>query len=335
VDKNFPRLLDTLQLIPAQGKISTPEIKRRLADRGHNTTARTVQRDLEDLALAFGLDCDIRSKPYGWSWRKAPKRLSLPGMDWPEALSFHLLQRYLHDVIPASVQDALRPYFDQADERLNEHFRDAPLKRWPQRVRVVPAGAPLLSPKISARVHATVTEALLAGFQLRLRYRPPQSVPQAPAWEHDVSPLGLVQHGALLYLVVRFYDYDDVRMLALHRVQTATMLDTAVSSARFDLDDWISVGALGYGGRDLIDIALRFRNGAGDHVLESPLDKDQAADSGIDGSLTIRARVIDTERLRRWLLGFGPDVEVLKPIALRQTIAQRLNAAATTYSKHN
>ena len=332
MDKNFIRLLDTLQVIPVHGKISTPEIGRRLADRGHTTTPRTVQRDLENLAEVFGLECDVRSKPYGWSWRKATKRLTLPGMDWPEALSFHLLERYLQELIPESVLRSLRPYFEQANDRLNEHFRDAPLKRWPRRVRVVPAGPPLLSPKVSARVHAGVTEALLAGCRLRLRYRPPQSSPEAAEWEHDVSPLGLVQHGAVLYLIARFYEYNEVRLLALHRVRKATMLDSiATAPDGFDLDDWIRASAFGYGGREPISLTLRFLRGAGNHILESALAHDQVSEVDSDGALSIRANVIDTERLRRWLLSFGPDVQVIEPKSLRDYIAGRLSAAAAAY----
>jgi predicted DNA-binding transcriptional regulator YafY len=52
MDKNFPRLLDTLQAVPSDRKVSTSELVLRLRAQGHAVTPRTVQRDLEALAAA-------------------------------------------------------------------------------------------------------------------------------------------------------------------------------------------------------------------------------------------------------------------------------------------
>jgi hypothetical protein len=48
------------------------------------------------------------------------------------------------------------------------------------------------------------------------------------------------------------------------------------------------------------------------------------------GRLELRLRVADTGEVRRWLLGFGAEVEVLEPLALRETIASEAQRLATT-----
>jgi predicted DNA-binding transcriptional regulator YafY len=72
---------------------------------------------------------------------------------------------------------------------------------------------------------------------------------------------------------------------------------------------------LGFGGSAApTRVRLAFRDGAGDHLLESPLADDQQATRGPDGTLRVTATVQDTERLRWWLLGFGARVAVLGPL---------------------
>ena len=91
MDKNFDRLLATLGMVSATTPLSTSEIHRRLQVRGLKASPRTVQRDLEALSARFGIECDTRTKPFGWRWPKNRVRLSVPDMEWPEALSFRLL----------------------------------------------------------------------------------------------------------------------------------------------------------------------------------------------------------------------------------------------------
>ena len=333
MDQKFRRLIDTLALIPANRKASSSQILERLKARGHEVTPRTLQRDLRTLKEAYGIELDKRSKPYGWGWPKGVKRISLPEMDWPEALSLYLLREYLQGLLPASVQEHLAPYVGEAERKLRRQFPDVPLRRWPDKVRITPPGQPLLSPKVPRSVRDTVTEALLLERQVKIHYRRPgDTEPQ----EWRVHPLGLVQYGRIFYLAVRVFDYDDVRTLALHRIERATMLDAAIEPpAGFSLERWLEEGAMGFGAEGSIRLVAEFHDGTGRHLLESPLSEDQKAlplDGEPDG-LRISATVLDTGQLRWWLLGFGGSVEVIEPKALRKDIASRLGAGARRYSK--
>ena len=198
MDRNFKRLLD-LTLLPRNGKLSKSQLRERLVARGHEVTARAVQRDLEGLAQAFPIECDARSRPYGWGWREGTPRLSLPGMDWAEAVSFQMLGTYLEGVLPPSVMATLQPYVDEARRKLAQHFQDLPLRRWPDRVRIIAPGPSLVAPKVSKAVHAAVTEAVLLGRQLRITYR---GFDKQAAKSYTVPPLGLVQFGQRFYLPV-------------------------------------------------------------------------------------------------------------------------------------
>jgi predicted DNA-binding transcriptional regulator YafY len=328
VDKNFARLLDTLAILQRRQRLSTTEVRERLAARGHQVSARTVQRDLEDLAREQPIECDALSKPYTWRWRDGAARISLPSMDWPEAISFHLLQTYLDGVLPASVKDGIEPYLSEAKRKLSQRFDQLPLRRWPDRVRIVHQGPPQMAPKVARSVHEAFLEAVLLGQRLSIRYR---SFEAAVPKSYVISPLGLVQHGGVFYAPVRFGDHANVRTVALHRVQRAQVLDEPSGIEDFDLEAWLADGALGFGGQELIQLHLRVFEGMGDRLQESPLSSDQKIDALEDGSHRVTATVRDTVQLRRWLLSLGPRAEVLSPEPLRQAMRDTFNAAAARY----
>jgi predicted DNA-binding transcriptional regulator YafY len=333
MDLNFRRLLDTLAAIPPHRKISTSEIRDRLKARGHDVTMRTLQRDLDALAGEFGLERDDGTKPYGWKWPNGVPRISLPEMDWPVALSFYLLRQHLEGLLPASVLEHLAPYFAEAEKKLRGQFQDIPLKRWPEKVRVALPGQPLRSPAVLRAVRDTVTEALLSERQLDIRYRRPRDT-QPQTWR--IHALGLVQRGGVFYLAVRVADYQDVRTIVMHRIERATMLPDAVQVPKgFSLDRWLEEGAMGFGDGGSLRLVADFHEGAGRHLLESPLSENQKTRplDAMSDSLRVSATVRDTEQLRWWLLGFGGKVEVIGPAALRRDIASRLRAAVKRYAR--
>lgn len=323
------RLIEMLRAIPREGGVSTRELVRRLEDAGFIINARSVQRDLDRLSVLFPLIADTRSKPYGWHWAPDARPLTLPGLSETEALTFYLVDKHLEGLLPSTTASDLNPYFRAAREKLNASSGRSPLGNWARRIRVVAPQQPFLSPKVDRGVRRIVTQALLRSVQLEITYRAPWS--RSPA-KHRIHPLGLIQHGPVFYLCVRFYEYPQPRMIALHRITAATLTDHAVEPPKdFDLDRWIEEGAFGFGvlGKP-VRLELEFRDHAGDVLLETPLSHDQTAKQDGD-TLRIKATVMDTERLRWWILGFGPRATVISPRSLRDEIARQHREAAMRY----
>jgi predicted DNA-binding transcriptional regulator YafY len=332
MEDTFARLVELLRSIPRVSALATPELEKRLKAKGFKVYPRMVQRDLQYLQKHFPIECDERSRPFGWRWRNESHAVSLAGMTPAQALSFHLAETYLRALMPSQVLDDLRPYFTEAKRTLGDIARPSDLGRWPARIRVLQPEMPLMAPKVLPAVHAQVTEALLLGHQLTLTYR---NGSRGEAAEHRIHPLALIQHGRVLYVVARFYEYDEPRMIALHRVAKARRLEQEAAPPKgFTLEGWLAKGKMGFGGPGTpLEVELEFNEGAGRHLLESPLSESQRAEDLGDGRHRITATVQDTERLRWWLLGFGARVEVLAPTALRDEIAERVGEAALRYRR--
>jgi len=328
--ETLQRQWQTLRLIPRYPrKISGRELTERLSSAGFTVTKRTVERDLQSMSAVFPLVADIRNKPYGWSWAKGAVALDLPALSPSEATSFLMLRQFLEPLMPASTLDQLAPYFGMAEQCLAVQGTGSLARQWLKKVAIVPTSQPLLPPVIREEVQNTVQEALLRNRQLRLRY---QKRGERSETEYIAHPLGLVQRGGVFYLVVTLFDYADVKLLVMHRLRRAEMLDEACRRPKgFDLAAYIAAGNLGFGKDTQIDLVLRFTREAGEHLWETPLCPDQQITELADGRLEVRATVTDSLQIRWWLLGFADGVEVMAPRALRKELAERLRLAARRY----
>lgn len=322
-----------LQWIPRQPrKITAKELAANLQAEGFKVTKRTVERDLVALSGVFPLTSDERNKPFGWSWQKDAPQFSLPGMSPLQALVLNLAHGHLAPLLPAHLMRPLQPYFQQADAALRQSLGSSGLRAWNQRVAVVPATQPLLPPKVNDKALAVIHGALADERQVQLRYR---NSTAKKLVTYRVHPLGIVYRGASGYLVCTIADYEDPRMLALHRVEAATALpQPAHIPTGFDLQAYAHSGAFGFMDNGPIKLVLRMEAPAAAHLNDTPLSEDQVIAADLqEGWVRITATVHDTSQLGWWLLGFGDQVEVLAPAPLRSTLANTLNGAAALYAK--
>lgn len=295
-----------LQKLPkAPRKISSAAICRSLDADGFAVSKRTVERDLILLAGTFPIECDSRDKPYGWSWGRDARPLSIPGLSLHEALTFELVRQHLTPLLPTSTLAHLRPYFDMASRTLESEGGQTATSRWPDKVRAVPASQPLLPPTVVDGVQDAVYEALLNDKQLRILYRKKGT---AESVQYRVHPLAIVLRGQITYLVCTLNDNTDTRLLVLHRIESTDALDNlACRPVDFDLDEYLDSGALGFGNGETVKLEAIFTAKAGGHLYETPLSHDQEIEELPDGCLKVVATVRDTPQLRWWLNGFGEN----------------------------
>lgn len=300
-------------------QITARELTERLASEGFEVGKRTVERDLLSLSGIFPLLSNDRSRPYGWSWSKDAEAFALPTMSPLQALTLELAHDHLATLLPASLLDTLAPYFKCAEGVLSSGDGVKKLASWRKKVAIVSAGQPLIPPKYSEEIIEAVHSALLTDQQLEISYT---SRELGETKTYPTHPLGIVQRGAVTYLVATLYDYTDILLFAVHRIQAAKVLDQPSNTPEgFDLKHYISQGALGFEENGLIKLVVRFTVPAAEHLWETPLSLDQQIAPDRSGWVRLQATVPDTAQLRWWLKGFGQEVEVLEPISIREEFA--------------
>ena len=319
-----------LRLVPRYPqKITVQDIRRALSGAGFEITERSIQRDFNDLSNVFPLLCDDREKPFGWSWQKDAASFDLPGLSVPEALTLAMAERHLRDLLPLPMLDHLQPHFRAARKRLESEPKPDKSRSWLDKVITVPPAQPLLAPKIASEVQRVICQALLHEQQISIHYR--KRGDKSPA-ESRIHPLALIQRGPMLYLCCRFFDYDEIRTVAVNRIVSARLLDDkAVYPAGFSVNQLAEAGIWGFGTGESIKLEVIFQFGYGDHLYETPLSKDQEITELTEGQLLVTATVANTPQLQWWLLGFGEGVEVVQPVAIRKAMAATAEELALVY----
>ena len=325
------RQWEMLKLIPRERKTTVKELKDKLEGLGYTVTRRTLERDLDRLSIPFAIEADTRSKPYGWRYALNMHPANIPGLTSSEALTMVLLETYLKTLLPVAIADNLASHFSAARHSLSVEHSDSKLQSWLKKVKVLSPGQHLLAPTIDPSIQRTVYNALMQGYQLEMDYLAANST-EAKHYG-SVHLQGLVQYGSVIYLVVTINDHIDLRLLVLHRIQKVALKEVPLSPLEnFDLQTYIDQGGFGFGETSVpIELVALFKNGAGHHLIETPLAVDQQIERLDPQTLKVTAEVLDTPGLQRWLSSFGPDVEVLLPEALRGTIAERHREAAQLY----
>ena len=327
------RQWEMLKLIPRERKTTVTELKDKLEGLGYSVTRRTLERDLDRLSIPFAIEADTRSKPYGWRYALNMHPANIPGLTTSEALTLVLLETYLKTLLPVAIADNLAGHFAAAKHAFSVEHSDSKLQSWLKKVKVLSPGQQLLAPTIDTNIQRTVYNALMQGYQVEMDYLATGS---AVAKHYgSVHIQGLVQYGTVIYLVVTINEHQDIRLLVLHRIQKVSLKDELLCPLEhFDLQAYIDQGGFGFGGIAYpIELVAIFKNGSGHHLIETPLAKDQKIRPIDPQTIEIKADVLDTPQLVRWLSSFGPDIEVLAPESLRETMAERHRFAAQQYIK--
>ena len=323
------RQWELLKLLPSAGTGKTAtELTNALNDAGFNISKRQVERDLNELLEAFVLDRDDRSIPHGWKWMKGASA-DLPGMTVSEALSLSLVEDTIKKLMPISMLEGLEPRFRQAEKQLIALSKENRKAKWASKVRSVSPTMPFVSPVIDSELLETVQEALLSDIQIEVDY---QGMNDEESKQLSLSPLALVNRGAVSYLIATAYEYEDVRLYAMHRILKATKTnDTVKRPASFDLDEYILAGGLHFGNGKTIRLSAWVSQWWAKILEETPLSADQQLKvSGEKTKLT--ATVSDSWQLTWWLMSQGTGIEVTAPVALRKRVGEQLAEAAAQYT---
>lgn len=295
-------------------------------EHGFDLTKRTIERDLVELATLFPLTTHDETKPYRWRWREGSK-LELAGLDLADALSLVLAEQMITPLLPASLLQALAPRFALARSKLAA-LGTHRFTRWSEKVRHVPAALNLQPPRIVPEVLAQVQEALLHETCVTITYLAPTA---AKTQELTLHPLSLIQRGPVLYLAATAFDYEDVRLYALHRMTRPRLLEKPRRiPTGFSIDAYIDSGALDFGAGKTTRLRARVSDELSIYLTETQVSADQKV-TGRPGDYLLTATVQDSWQLRFWILSQGPAITVLAPAELRRSIINTLDQAAANY----
>jgi predicted DNA-binding transcriptional regulator YafY len=298
--------LELLKRIPRDGMITAPQLHAQLKEAGIERDLRSIQRQMEMLTKHFDVECDDRNRPFGYQWKAGARGLSLQSLSAQESMLLTMAEQYLRNLLPTNLMKSMASFFEHARVRSVPSGQGDLEREWLAKVRVVSEIQPLLPPPIRKGVFEEVSQALYLNRWLEINYQNSGG----KRTKAEIMPLGLAQQGPRIYLVCRFTGYDDERILALHRIQTATVTNMSFFRPKdFDIQKYDNDGHFGLGEGKRIKIKFRIDKQAGYHLLESKLSLDQTVRE-MKNCYEITATVVDSQALWRWIRSFGDSIEI-------------------------
>ncbi|MEI8606909.1 helix-turn-helix transcriptional regulator [Pseudoalteromonas sp. B160] len=322
---NSHRHLSILELVPiAPSSISTQQLLQKLIKRGLEISTRMLQRDLQSLFEqgCFGLEKDMRSKPYGWSinaqWRGGSAKI----MSSEVAEHYLLLEQLLPQSVPSEVKQSVRIKAEQALKRFNGHVPDW-LSTQPK---------PSLKVNIDTQLVAQIEHAIkhkraVSAELYRVLYDEAHWLKFA-----ELSFYNLVEQGGVLmaqFMVGQLH--DKCYQMPVYRIRNVKVLQKTrrepsteqLKSLRSAINKGMTQKA--------IEIVVKVPNHSA--VNQGFIELGELTDKQHinDKSVLLTYQTIDTEQLNDELFKCAHWLEVIKPERIRKRIITKLKAATTNY----
>jgi predicted DNA-binding transcriptional regulator YafY len=178
-----------------------------------------------------------------------------------------------------------------------------------------------------------LTYAITSKMVLRVSYKPFDS--DAP-YDVIIHPYYLKQYNNRWFLFgyypeTGYYNWN----LALDRIEDISEVKEEYKpNTEINWIDYFDdiIGVTKTIGASIEEIVLHFKGKAGKYVVNKPLHDSQQLPKWLEPDLLeVKLDLVINFELKRLILSYGPDVEVIKPESLREEIAEQLAAALYQY----
>jgi predicted DNA-binding transcriptional regulator YafY len=150
-----------------------------------------------------------------------------------------------------------------------------------------------------------------------------------------IDPYRLVESRGAWYVVAHCQLRDDMRMFALHRIVSYKLVSGKYESKHSsdDLDKWVSSAFLLEHGDPEQEVSITFNASATRYVRERKWHASQKLSEHQDGTSTLTFRTKRLDEVKRWVLEYGANAEVLAPAELRDMVADEFAKGSQIYKR--
>jgi predicted DNA-binding transcriptional regulator YafY len=316
------QLARLLQLIVALQSDRCPNA-RELAEMCE-VSRRTIYRDLETLGEA-GFAVRYRTDRQGYQLIKGPS-LQPPSLDEREALALVILSRPWRGgdelgLLRHARAGAIKLVHSLAPEVRSRVAARSELIPEPAITPTLPGDRPL--------IYEVLLDALADRLQLRIWYHEDE---RQPLETTKLSPYRLILAHDAWALVGRSTLHRQVRIFRIPRIRRIILTDDPYTiPPRFDLERFLAQAWARERGPDRREVWLRFSARIAPDIRDTVWHRSQRLVSLDDGRIDLHLIIDGLDEIRRWVLGFGDQVEILDPPELRD----RIHEVAMRMARHH
>jgi len=146
-----------------------------------------------------------------------------------------------------------------------------------------------------------------------------------------IDPLRFFERNGGLYVFIRTTSFGDIRILAVERIQNISILNAPFDQPKdFDPDALLD-NAFGVFYDDPVTVKVRFPADQARYIEERRWVKDQKITKSKNGSIVLTMKTSGWYDVKRWILSFGPEAELLEPEEMREEIKAAAQEMAELY----
>jgi predicted DNA-binding transcriptional regulator YafY len=280
--------------------------------REYAVTDKTVRRDLILLRRA-GFPLEEAVGPRGRKlWKIAAAELPL-ALNWQEAMSLYLARRFLDPLAGTYFTKAADSAFAKVRAGLGPQALKY-LDRMAGAVHLTNLGNGQYASKA-----AFLDQLELAIEECRVTWLTYQSEQTTEPATREVHPYTWIFHRGSVYLAAFATERREVRLYKADRIHGVDVTPMRFPKpVDFDPTEYLA-GSFGvYRGSNgqPVQIRVRFLSPVVEYVAERRWHPSQTLARQADGSVIAEFTLSATEEIKRWLLSFGRNAEVLRPASL-------------------
>ena len=148
-----------------------------------------------------------------------------------------------------------------------------------------------------------------------------------------IDPLRFFERNGGLYVFVRATSFGDILVLAVERIRKLTATDASFTYPADFAPDELLEKAFGLFYDDPLTVKVHFPAEQARFIQERRWAKDQKITTRKDGSIVLNMTTSGWYDVKRWLLSFGPDAELLEPAELRAELLDAARGMAAVYGE--
>ena len=278
----------------------------------YEVSRKTIQRDLEYMRYQLDAPIEYIAKHRGYTYTE--EQFQLPAMNIKESDLFgvYLAEKLLVQYEGTPIYDSLCSVFEKIEHSL------------PNKTTTDPTGDqskftvfPPFCTSIDPAVWETMIACLRSSEQVKIKYKTPGKKPVTRTFD----PYHGVRFEGDWYIVGFCYLRKEIRTFSLSRITKATKTGVQFQVPEdFDFQR-LSGSHFGVHWSDGdIDVKIRFSKRVADYIRERAWHPTQEIVKHDDGDVILSMTVNHLLELKRWVLSWGDEAQVLEPNTFVQEI---------------
>lgn len=284
---------------------------------------RTIMQDLEHMR-AFGHAIDYNVQTGSYELTEASGELPVAQIRRSELAAIELAQNVLEQFGAAPMAEAIERLAHRVRELMPD-LLDTDLGSFSPSLSILRGPAPEEPLPWLEAFSTYINETRTVRMRYYTMYRDRES-------ERLVDPYRLVSRDGRGYLIAWCHKREDVLIFRMDRIRSAEPTDAFFDvPGDFDLENFLGSMFGMFRDREPFTVKVRFSPWVARWIKEDRWHASQVMTDLPDGSLQVDLEVMGEVDVRRWILSFGGDAEVLEPDFLRRAVAYEVDKLAATY----